>query len=132
VIHFTGKDDPQITYAVPNVVKAFEDDMAAAYAVADLVVCRCGAGTCAELIRYQLPSIVIPYPYAHDHQRKNGEYLKNGTRMILQKETTPETLRDEIEKLKTNIQLHKKALSQFAWPKTTDFGQLVRSVGGKS
>jgi UDP-N-acetylglucosamine--N-acetylmuramyl-(pentapeptide) pyrophosphoryl-undecaprenol N-acetylglucosamine transferase len=95
VIHFTGKDDPQITYAVPNVVKAFEDDMAAAYAVADLVVCRCGAGTCAELIRYQLPSIVIPYPYAHDHQRKNGEYLKNGTRMILQKETTPETLRDE-------------------------------------
>lgn len=130
VIHLTGKEDPEISYSVPAVVKPFEEEMAAAYEVADLVVCRSGAGTVAELIQNRLPAILIPYPYAHDHQRKNGEYLKEGARILLQKEATALKLAQEIELLKANLEKHKKALSEIAFPNTIDISHLVRTLGG--
>jgi UDP-N-acetylglucosamine--N-acetylmuramyl-(pentapeptide) pyrophosphoryl-undecaprenol N-acetylglucosamine transferase len=50
--------------------------MASAYALADLVVCRAGASTIAELAACGKPSILIPYPHAaNDHQRRNAEAL---------------------------------------------------------
>lgn len=131
VHHLTGKEDSEIHYSVPALVKPFEEDMEAAYEIADLVVCRCGAGTTAELIRYQKPAVLIPYPYAHDHQRKNGEYLKEGARLLLQSEATPERLAQEIEQLRNNISLHKQALQQIKSPQTTELGTLVRTVGEK-
>lgn len=55
---------------------SFIDDMAAAYAAADLVVCRAGALTLAELTAAGKPAILIPYPHAtDDHQTKNAESL---------------------------------------------------------
>jgi UDP-N-acetylglucosamine--N-acetylmuramyl-(pentapeptide) pyrophosphoryl-undecaprenol N-acetylglucosamine transferase len=129
VIHLTGKEGSEVKYSVPAIVKPFEEEMEAAYEVADLVVCRCGAGTTAELIRHQLPAVVIPYPYAHDHQRKNGAILKNGARMLLQKDATPETLSREIEELKSNLASYKRALSELSFPETIDFAEVVKSVG---
>jgi UDP-N-acetylglucosamine--N-acetylmuramyl-(pentapeptide) pyrophosphoryl-undecaprenol N-acetylglucosamine transferase len=56
-----------------NVVP-FEKDMAAAYGWADLVICRAGALTLAELAAAGTPSILVPYPHAvDDHQTKNAE-----------------------------------------------------------
>lgn len=129
VIHLTGKEDAEIKYSVPAVVKPFEKEMAVAYAAADLVVCRCGAGTTAELIRYRKPAILIPYPYAHDHQRKNGEFLKDGARMVLQKQANAERLAEEIEMICEELAMRKEALERIALPKTVDFGMLVRAVG---
>lgn len=129
VIHLTGKEDLEVNYSVPSVVKPFEEEMAAAYLASDMAVCRCGAGTTAELIRYRLPAVVIPYPYAHDHQRKNGEYLKEGARMLLQKDASPERLAREIEELKAHLDFHRQALRELSFPKTTDFGELVRTIG---
>lgn len=103
--------------------------MAAAYEAADLVVCRCGAGTTAELIRFQKPAVLIPYPYAHDHQRKNGEFIQRGARILLQKEANPERLAYEIEQLKNELDVRKEALKQITFPQTTDFGALVRAIG---
>jgi UDP-N-acetylglucosamine--N-acetylmuramyl-(pentapeptide) pyrophosphoryl-undecaprenol N-acetylglucosamine transferase len=58
-----------------NVVP-FEDDMAAAYAWADLVICRSGALTLAELAAAGVPAILVPYPHAvDDHQTKNAEAM---------------------------------------------------------
>lgn len=131
VIHLTGKEDPEVRYSVPATVLSFEEDMAAAYEVADMVVCRCGAGTTAELIRFQKPAVIIPYPYAYDHQRKNGEFLQKGVRMLLQSEASPERLAAEIEMLKKDLEEHKKALRQISFPQTVDFGALVRAVGEK-
>ncbi len=58
------------------VVEPFIDDMAAAYAWADLVICRSGASTVSELAAVGLPSILIPYPYHKDQQQLlNAQWL---------------------------------------------------------
>jgi UDP-N-acetylglucosamine--N-acetylmuramyl-(pentapeptide) pyrophosphoryl-undecaprenol N-acetylglucosamine transferase len=55
---------------------AFIDDMAQAYADADLVVCRAGALTLAELCAAGVASVLVPFPAAvDDHQTRNADYL---------------------------------------------------------
>jgi UDP-N-acetylglucosamine--N-acetylmuramyl-(pentapeptide) pyrophosphoryl-undecaprenol N-acetylglucosamine transferase len=62
---------------VEAVVSSFIDDMSAAYAWADLVVCRAGALTIAELCAVGLASLLIPFPYAVDnHQYYNARFLE--------------------------------------------------------
>ncbi len=57
-------------------VDGFIRDMAAAYSWADVVVCRAGATTIAELTCAGLPAVFIPFPAAaHDHQTHNARYL---------------------------------------------------------
>ena len=57
-------------------VVAFIDDMAAAYAWADLAICRAGALTLAELAAAGVPALLVPYPHAvDDHQTKNAEAM---------------------------------------------------------
>ena len=57
-------------------VDAYIDEMAEAYAWADLVICRAGALTIAELACAGVGSILVPYPHAvDDHQTKNAQYL---------------------------------------------------------
>jgi UDP-N-acetylglucosamine--N-acetylmuramyl-(pentapeptide) pyrophosphoryl-undecaprenol N-acetylglucosamine transferase len=71
-------------FKVDHLVEKFIDDMAKAYAWADLVVCRAGATTVAELMAVGLGSILVPYPYAvDDHQTKNGLYLVNAKAAIM-------------------------------------------------
>ncbi|MCC6207753.1 MAG: undecaprenyldiphospho-muramoylpentapeptide beta-N-acetylglucosaminyltransferase [Gammaproteobacteria bacterium] len=66
-------------------VQAFIDDMAAAYAWADLVVCRAGALTIAELTAAGIGAILVPFPHAaDDHQTRNAAYLVDaGAGMLL-------------------------------------------------
>jgi UDP-N-acetylglucosamine--N-acetylmuramyl-(pentapeptide) pyrophosphoryl-undecaprenol N-acetylglucosamine transferase len=56
---------------------AFIDDMAAAYSWADVIVCRAGASTLAEIAAIGLPSILVPYLHAvDDHQTANARVLQ--------------------------------------------------------
>jgi UDP-N-acetylglucosamine--N-acetylmuramyl-(pentapeptide) pyrophosphoryl-undecaprenol N-acetylglucosamine transferase len=66
---------------------------------ADLVVCRSGATTLAELTAARRPSILIPFPAAtDDHQRKNADALvtRGAARMIEQRALTGSRLADDI------------------------------------
>lgn len=80
-------------------VHAFLDDMPRRFEAADLVLARSGASTVAELAAAGKPSLLIPFPQAaDDHQRKNAEALveAGAARMMLEKELTPETLRETV------------------------------------
>lgn len=80
-------------------VKPFIEKMVAEFAHADLVICRAGATTVAELAAAGKPALMIPFPFAaDDHQRKNAEAIEHAGagRMILQAELTPERLVQEL------------------------------------
>ncbi|MDH3871207.1 MAG: UDP-N-acetylglucosamine--N-acetylmuramyl-(pentapeptide) pyrophosphoryl-undecaprenol N-acetylglucosamine transferase, partial [Gammaproteobacteria bacterium] len=80
-------------------VEAFVEDMAAAYAWADLVVCRAGALTVAELCAAGVASILVPFPYAtDDHQTGNAGYLADAGAAVLlpQPELTAERLAERL------------------------------------
>jgi UDP-N-acetylglucosamine--N-acetylmuramyl-(pentapeptide) pyrophosphoryl-undecaprenol N-acetylglucosamine transferase len=81
---------------------AFIDDMARRYAEADLVVCRAGAVTIAELSAGGLASILVPFPHAvDDHQTANGKFLADhgAALLIQQRDLTPQTLARMIQGL---------------------------------
>lgn len=83
-------------------VAPYIDNMVAEFAAADLVICRAGATTTAELIAAGKAAIMVPFPFAaDDHQRKNAEALQAGgaARMILQQEMTADRLAKEIDEL---------------------------------
>ncbi len=68
--------------------KAFIQDMAGAYAWADLVICRSGALTVAELASVGVASVLVPFPYAvDDHQTTNAQYLVDGGAAVLVQQT---------------------------------------------
>jgi UDP-N-acetylglucosamine--N-acetylmuramyl-(pentapeptide) pyrophosphoryl-undecaprenol N-acetylglucosamine transferase len=74
---------------------AFIEDMAGAYEWADLVICRAGALSIAELAAAGVASILVPYPHAvDDHQTANARFLANAGAAILlpQTELTAERL----------------------------------------
>ncbi len=90
-LHATGRRDlatvrqAYIAGGSRAVVEPFFWEIAAAYAAADLCLCRAGAGTVAELCALGKPSVLVPFPYAaNDHQRRNAEALAacGGARMV--------------------------------------------------
>ncbi|MDR1076816.1 MAG: undecaprenyldiphospho-muramoylpentapeptide beta-N-acetylglucosaminyltransferase [Xanthomonadaceae bacterium] len=102
------RDEAVSAYADAGVeasVEAFIDDMAAAYGWADLVVCRAGASTLAELCAAGVGSVLVPFPQAvDDHQTRNAEYLsERGAALLLPQTGQLATqLRDFLFGLATN------------------------------
>ena len=95
VRHQVGKLDPtpvQTAYAATELqatVEGFIDDMAAAYAWADVAITRSGSGTVAELAAAALPALLVPFPHAaRDHQAANAAALcaAGGGRWVRQNE----------------------------------------------
>lgn len=91
VLHQAGEkllDDARKSYADAGAsarVEPFIADMAEAYAWADLVVCRAGALTLAEVCAVGVGSVLVPFPQAvDDHQTRNAEYLvERGAALLL-------------------------------------------------
>lgn len=82
-------DDAREQYRKAQVmadVTPFIEDMAAAYAWADLVICRSGALTVAELASAGVAALLVPFPHAvDDHQTANGKYLADhGAALLIQ------------------------------------------------
>jgi UDP-N-acetylglucosamine--N-acetylmuramyl-(pentapeptide) pyrophosphoryl-undecaprenol N-acetylglucosamine transferase len=84
ILHQTGEravDQVKAAYAKVGIeadVREFIHDMGSAYQWSDMVVCRSGASTLAELTAVGKPAIVVPYPYAiGDHQTRNARVLES-------------------------------------------------------
>jgi UDP-N-acetylglucosamine--N-acetylmuramyl-(pentapeptide) pyrophosphoryl-undecaprenol N-acetylglucosamine transferase len=88
--------------AVAGEVTPFINDMAAAYAEADLVICRAGALTISELAAVGVAAILVPFPAAvDDHQTHNAGFLvREGAAVLIpDRELTEERLAAELQKL---------------------------------
>ena len=95
------------TATFPTKIVAFIEDMATAYAWADLVICRSGALTISELAQAGIPSILVPYPHAvDDHQTQNAKFLseQEGAILLPQTQLTSDKLADLIQQLMSNPQ----------------------------
>jgi UDP-N-acetylglucosamine--N-acetylmuramyl-(pentapeptide) pyrophosphoryl-undecaprenol N-acetylglucosamine transferase len=101
VVHQSGEKHLEALrahYAAAGVqgeLVAFIDDMARRYAEADLVICRAGAVTVAELSAAGMASVLVPFPHAvDDHQTANARFLaERGAAILLpQRELTPQRL----------------------------------------
>ncbi len=101
VRHQTGKkllEETQAAYEKQSVsadVSPFIENMAEAYAWADVVLCRAGALTVSELAAIGVGSILVPFPHAvDDHQTKNASYLVDAgaAQLISQNNLTAEVL----------------------------------------
>lgn len=106
VMHQAGEkhiEDLNAAYASAKInvkTMAFIQDMAAAYDWADLVICRSGALTVAELSAAGVASVLVPFPFAvDDHQTTNGQYLAEHDAAVLiqQRDMTVEWVIDLIK-----------------------------------
>lgn len=83
VIHICGTQDftwlkeQYVSLSLSYKLFDFLLQMQYAYSVADLVVCRAGATTIAELQKFRIPAILIPYPFAYAHQLANAQVLED-------------------------------------------------------
>lgn len=105
IVHQTGERDLEAVrkaYAdagVAGEVSAFIDGMAKAFAHSDVIICRSGASTVAEIAAAGKAAIFIPFPRAaDDHQRRNAEALssRNAAVLIQESELTPLKLGNEV------------------------------------
>lgn len=98
-------DATRAAYAAAGVsasVEPFIDDMAAAYGWADLIVCRAGALTLAEVAAAGVGAVLVPYPHAvDDHQTRNADaFVEAGAALrVAETEATPQRLRNELVRL---------------------------------
>lgn len=89
VIHISGPSDfnsVSVKYSALRLtsrVFPFLNDMEYAYSAADLVICRAGAITIAELARFKIPAIIIPYPFAYQHQKANASVLEGNNCVLV-------------------------------------------------
>jgi UDP-N-acetylglucosamine--N-acetylmuramyl-(pentapeptide) pyrophosphoryl-undecaprenol N-acetylglucosamine transferase len=128
IIHQTGEKDyvgAQAAYLsamVPAEVSPFIDDMPGAFARVDLVLCRSGASTVAEITAAGKPAIFVPLPTAtDDHQRHNAATLASAgaAGLLPQAELTPERLVAEISSLlrdRAELERISNAARRFAHP----------------
>lgn len=116
VIHLCGKEgDLEKRYrekGIKAVVKPFEKKMHLAWEAADLAICRSGAGTLTEILAFEVPAILIPWPGASEnHQLKNAcSFARSGGARVLKEEDIGH-LRGEIEDILGNLGEMKEKLA---------------------
>jgi UDP-N-acetylglucosamine--N-acetylmuramyl-(pentapeptide) pyrophosphoryl-undecaprenol N-acetylglucosamine transferase len=128
IIHQTGERDFEAAKTACATLGAaieahrFIDDMPARFAQADLLLCRSGASTVAEITAAAKPAIFVPFPEAaDDHQKRNAEALERaGAALMLdQSNLTPASLADAVISLfydRTRLQNMAQAARKLAHP----------------
>jgi len=112
VIHISGNTDYDIlskrykdlSVNVKGRVFSFLQEMQYAYCASDIVVSRGGATTISELLYFRVPAVIIPYPYAYNHQLVNARILENLQAAVIveDNESTAEGLKNILNKFLSN------------------------------
>lgn len=136
VLHLTGPDDHAAIrqrYAalgVQGLVLPHVAQMAAVYAMADVVVARAGASTIAELARCGTPAVLVPYPYANGHQRDNARLAESvgGAVWLEEGAATPDLLRLAVRRILQDARLRRRMADQIRTLARPDAAQRLADV----
>ncbi len=147
MLHLTGQLDWETVAAAANNLQEkfranyfpfpyLHEEMGTALAAADLVVCRAGASTLGELPFFDLPAILVPYPYTWRYQKVNADHLVNaGGAVIIEDKDLSLLLTEKIEELLTDKQRIEKmvsAMGAIARPEAADqIANLILETGRK-
>jgi len=104
--------------------------MSAAFAAADLTICRAGASVLGELPLFELPAILAPYPHAWRYQQVNAAYLRDkGAAIIIEDQALTERLVSEVRELfekKEKLQAMRDAMKRMSKPDAAkSIGELI-------
>lgn len=113
------------------------EEMGAAFASADLTICRAGASTLGELPLFGLPAILVPYPYAWRYQRVNASYLvEKGAAQMITDDLLAEQLLPTVQTLLQNpgkLAEMRRAMQSLSHPQAAQhLAELIQSLGGKT
>ena len=120
--HLAQLRENYVAVAVQAHCVAFIEDMAGAYEWADLVICRAGALTIAELAATGVASVLIPFPHAvDDHQTCNANFLSLAGAAILlpQEQMTPEAISELCKCPRSRLQEMSERARELAKPEAT-------------
>ncbi|TAM39789.1 UDP-N-acetylglucosamine--N-acetylmuramyl-(pentapeptide) pyrophosphoryl-undecaprenol N-acetylglucosamine transferase [bacterium] len=100
-VDISGLENIYVSAGITHKLFDFLSAMQYAYSVADLAICRAGATTIAELQKFSLPALLVPYPFAYSHQLGNARVLEDigAAEVILDAELTAEKLKSSLEEL---------------------------------
>jgi len=148
VIHVSGKDNwAEVQPAAANLPKnlgaryhAFpflHEDMGAAFAAADLAICRSGASTLGELPAFGLPAILVPYPHTWHYQRLNADYLaRRGGAVILEDGLLMEKMKTIIASIMNDereLARMRAAMTRISNPDSASrIADLIRAAGSRA
>ncbi len=134
VIHLCGLTDyPELEKkykgsGVGYALFSFLDQMEFAYSAADFVISRAGATSVSEMILYKLPGVILPYPYAYQHQFRNARALEEkGVSIIIKDdELNAVDLKERIQALIRQPQLVESLKVNFnKFDRNIDAGKLL-------
>jgi len=139
VIHITGHLDWEMIQSKSTNFGSnyhafpYLHEVGAALAAADLVVSRAGASTLGEYPLFELPAILVPYPYAWRYQKVNAEYLvEHHAAVMLLDENLSTTLLKTIDQLmsdKNQLNRMRKAMAALAQPEAAmQIAELINEV----
>src|SRR5271156_3502489 len=144
IVHQTGErdyNDAQAAYAkLGGSVEAhrFIDDMPGAFARADLLICRSGASTVAEVTAAAKPAVFVPFPRAaDDHQKRNAEALERAGAAVMLEESklTSESLVETVSTLfndRSRLEKMGDAASKLSHPNAArDIAAIAARLAGK-
>ena len=148
VIHVSGRDNwdeaqsaaadlPEGLRERYHAFPFLHEDMGAAFAAADLAICRSGASTLGELPAFGLPAILVPYPHAWRYQRHNAEYLaRHGGAVILEDGLLMEKMKTTIGSIMNDereLARMRAAMTRISSPNSASrIADLIRAAGGRA
>lgn len=120
-----------------HVFSYLHDEMGAALTSADLVLSRAGASTLGEYPLFNLPAVLVPYPYAWRYQRVNADYMvEHGAAIVIEDADLPEKILPVVQDLmsdRSKRQAMSQAMGALARPQAAaSIGNLLRQLAARS